>query len=415
MNREIVIVEGLRTPFAKMGTFLADVDAVELGRIAVQGLLAKTGLDPEEIDETIFGCVSQPADAANIARVIALRAGVPESKPAFTVHRNCASGLEAITTAADRILAGRGDVYLVGGTENMSRIPLFFKQGTANKFASVSRSKSRGDRIEKMLRFRPSDFAPEVGLKMGLTDPVSELNMGQTAEILAREFDISREAQDEFALRSHQLATRGESARAREIIPFYDPVGGEAHRGDNGVRNQQSLKALGKLRTVFERDTGTVTAGNASQITDGAVALLVMTREKAEKLGMKILGRLVDYRYVGCSPERMGLGPAHAIGRLAERNHLDPARADIIEINEAFAVQVLACLRVLEEDHGVALPLDRLNVNGGAIALGHPVGASGARLVLTALKEMNRREGNSCLVSLCIGGGQGGAAWFEKA
>ena len=413
MNREIVIVDGLRTPFSKMGTDLAGVDSVEMGRVAVQALLTKTGLDPDLVDETVFGCVSQPADSANIARVIALRAGIPECKPAFTVHRNCASGLEAITTAADRIIAGRGEIYVVGGTESMTRIPLLYKHDTAIKFGALARCKTFGQKLSQMAKFRPSDFAPVVGLKLGLSDPISEMNMGETAELLAREFDISRQEQDEFALRSHQLAEEGAEKRAEEITPFYNPKSGQPIRHDNGVREGQSMEALAKLRPVFERNTGTVTAGNASQITDGAAALLLMSRDKCNELGMKPLGKLVDYQYVGCSPARMGLGPAHAIAKMAERIGVIPAGADVIEINEAFSVQVLACLKMLKE-RGIEVPDDRLNVNGGAIALGHPVGASGARIALTALKELERKKGNSALVSLCIGGGQGGAAWLER-
>ena len=413
MNEEIVIIDGVRTPFSKMGTDLAGVDAVELGRIVVQSLLTKLGIDSELIDETIFGCVSQPAESANIARVIALRAGIPESKPAFTVHRNCASGLEAMTTAADRIIAGRGDVYLVGGTESMSRIPLLYKHSTARKFASLSRAKSLGQKLAQAKTFRPSDFSPVVGLRLGLTDPVSEMNMGETAELLAREYAIGRTEQDEFALRSHQLATDGSERRAEEITPFYESKKGVPVVIDNGVREGQTMEALAKLRPVFEKNTGTVTAGNASQITDGAVALLMMSREKADQLGLEPIGRLVDYQYTGCSPERMGLGPAYAISKMASRSERNPSEADLVEINEAFAVQVLACLKLLEE-MGIQLSLDRLNVNGGAIALGHPVGASGARIALTALKELKRRDAKSALVSLCIGGGQGGAAWLER-
>lgn len=413
MTKDIVIVDGTRTAFAKMATAYSGIDAVELGRLACHSLITKLGIDPEIIDETIIGCVSQPADSANIARVIALRSGVPESKPAFTVHRNCASGLEAITTAADRILTGRGEVYLVGGTESMTRIPLLYKHSTAIKFSALARCKTMGQKLSQIAKFRPADFAPVIGLKLGLSDPISEMNMGQTAELLAREYDISRQQQDEFALRSHQLATSAKDKLAEEISPFHNGHSGEAFRDDNGVRESQTMEALAKLRPVFERNTGTVTAGNASQITDGAVALLMTTAEKADQLGLNPIGKLVDYQYTGCSPERMGLGPAHAITQMAKRNNINPESADLVEINEAFAVQVLSCLELLKQQ-GHSLDLDKVNVNGGAIALGHPVGASGARIALTALKELKRRNAKSALVSLCIGGGQGGAAWLES-
>lgn len=410
----LVIVDGVRTPFLKMGTDFSSLDATEQGRVAVQTLLTRTGIDPAVIDETIIGCVSQPADAANIARVIALRAGIPESVPAMTVHRNCASGMEALTVAAERVASGRGEIFVVGGTENMTHIPLLFSAVAAAKFSALSRMKSAGGRAAAALNFRPTDFAPVIGLKLGLTDPVSNLNMGETAEVLAREFAISREEQDRFALASHVKATVARRFIQEEIAPVYLP-GGTVVDTDNGIRETQSMEALARLRPVFERRTGTVTAGNSSQITDGAVAMLVMTESKAESLGLEPLGRLVDYAYTGCDPKRMGLGPAFAIRELFERTGLRPADADVVEVNEAFAAQVLAVEKLLESPDfdGLSIPKKNLNPNGGAIALGHPVGATGARLILTTLRELKRRGGKRGLVSLCIGGGQGGAVWLE--
>ncbi|MDF1738891.1 MAG: thiolase family protein [Verrucomicrobiales bacterium] len=413
-KKSLVIVDGVRTPFLKMGTDLASLDATEQGKVVVQTLLGRVGIDPALIDETVFGCVSQPADAANIARVIALRAGIPESVPAVTVHRNCGSGLEALTVAAERIAAGRGEIFIVGGTENMSRIPLFFSAVAAAKFNALSRMKSAGGRVAAALKFNPSDFAPVIGLKLGLTDPVSGMNMGETAELLARDFEISRDDQDYFALESHRKAAAAREHFKEEICPVYLP-GGTFAEADNGIREAQSMEALGKLNPVFERGTGTVTAGNSSQITDGAVAMLVMTEERAEKLGLTPLGRLVDFAYSGCDPKRMGLGPAFAIRNLHERTGLRPHDAAVVEVNEAFAAQVIAVEKLLKTPafDGLELPQGRLNPNGGAIALGHPVGATGARLVLTTLLELKRRKEKSGLVSLCIGGGQGAAAWLE--
>jgi acetyl-CoA C-acetyltransferase/acetyl-CoA acyltransferase len=415
-DKTLVVIDGVRTPFLKMGSGFGAIDATEQGRVVVQTLLLRTGIDPAIVDELIFGCVSQPADAANPARVIALRAGLPEHVPAMTVHRNCASGLEALTAAADRLAAGRGEVFIVGGTENMTRIPLFFSLVAAAKFAALSRAKSAGGKAVAAFGFRPADFAPVVGLKLGLTDPVSGLNMGETAELLAREFDISREAQDEFALQSHLKAAAARDALAREIVPVYLPgaKSGFADR-DNGIREGQTREALARLAPVFEKTTGTVTAGNSSQISDGAVALLVMSESRAGSLGLAPLGRLVDYAWSGCDPKRMGLGPAFAIRDLHERTGLRPEDADLVEINEAFAAQVLAVMKLLKTApfDGLALPGDRLNPQGGAIALGHPVGATGARLVLSALKQLKAGGGKRALVSLCIGGGQGGAAWLE--
>jgi len=410
-SRNLVLVDGVRTPFARLGTTLAHADAVELGRIAVSRLLGRTGIDPGIVSEVILGCVAQPMDAANIARVVALRAGIPEEVPAMTVQRNCASGLEALTTAAERAACGRGDVFVVGGTESMTRIPLLFHAAAAAKFASLQRSKTGGDRLRAALRFRPADFAPVVGLRLGLTDPVVGLNMGDTAELLAREHGITREAQDEYALASHLRAAIAAPFLAGEIVPVYRD--GTVVDTDNGVRPEQTLEALRRLNPVFDRRTGTVTAGNSSQVTDGAVALLVMTEERAERLGLEPMARLVDFAWAGCDPRRMGLGPTVALRKLADRTGVKPADVDVVEINEAFAAQVLAVGRTLAE---AGLPVEpaRLNPNGGAIALGHPVGASGARLVLTAARHLRRTGGRRALVSLCIGGGQGGAALLER-
>ncbi|MCB1087604.1 MAG: thiolase family protein [Verrucomicrobiae bacterium] len=415
----LVIIDGIRTPFAKMGTTLASADAVELGRIAVTALLARTGFDPEQVDETIFGCVSQPFDAANIARVIALRAGIPKSKPAMTVHRNCASSLESLTTAAERAAAGHGEVFIVGGTESMSRVPLLFSAAAVAKFAALARAKTWGGKAAAALRFRPGDFAPIAGLRQGLHDPVANLNMGETAEVLAREFGISRSEQDAFALASHQRAAAARDLLREEMCPAYlSGVKGGFVMDDNGVRANQTMEALAKLPAVFERNTGTVTAGNSSQITDGAVAMLVMAEAKAESLGLTPLGRLVDHAYAGCDPARMGLGPAYAIRKLAVRCGLKPSDADVIEINEAFAVQVLAVGQLSRTPDfaaaGLEIPMEKVNPNGGAIALGHPVGSSGGRIVLTALKHLQRTGGKRALCTLCIGGGQGGAVWVER-
>lgn len=428
MNSPLYIVDGVRTPFCKMGSALANADAVELGRTATAAVLARTGLDPAEIDEVIFGCVGQPADAANASRVIALRAGIPDHVPAITVHRNCASGFEALTQAAEKVAAGRGDIFLVGGTESMSRYPLLYNERATRKYGNLAKARTAAQKLGGMLKFRPADFAPRVTLQLGLTDPVCGVNMGQTAETLARDWHLSREMQDQFALQSHQRAAAARSKLAEEMWPVY-PRGGKkpaAVVDDNGVRDTQTMEALAKLRPVFEKRGGTVTAGNASQITDGAVALLVMSEAGLRKTGLKPMGRLIDYAYAGCEPQRMGLGPVYAIAKAERRCGLGLKDAELIEINEAFAAQVLACRAAAEStefarkhlgrDSALGeIPAEKLNVNGGGIALGHPVGATGARLVLTALKELHRRHARRALVSLCVGGGQGGALWLEAA
>lgn len=428
MKERLVIVDGVRTPFCKMGSELAALGADELGRIAVNALLTRTGLDPALVDEVIFGCVAQPPDAMNIARVIALRAGIPKSVPAITVHRNCASGCEAVTQAQEKILAGRGSVFIVGGTESMSNIPLLFKQTAAEKFSRVVRAKSFGQKLKAFAAFRLKDFQPRIGLQLGLTDPVCGLNMGETAELLAREFGITRDEQDAFALQSHQRAIAAREKFAEEICPVFPNANLKTEKPitqDNGPRESQSLDALAKLKPVFDRKTGSVTAGNSSQITDGAVALLVMSESRAAGLGFAPLGILVDYAYAGCDPSRMGLGPLFAIAKIETQTGLKISDADLIELNEAFAAQTLAVLKgaksekfardILHRQGSLGeIPVEKLNVNGGAIALGHPVGATGARLVLTSLKELQRRKAKRALVTLCVGGGQGAALWLER-
>lgn len=413
MSDRLVIIDGVRTPFCKAGTDLAEFAADDLGKLVADSLLTRLGIDPGALDEVIFGCVCQPTDAANIARIIALRAGIPNTVPAVTVHRNCASGFEAITTAHERMASGQGSLFLVGGVDSMSHVPLLYQESAAPKFAAMAKAKSPQAKMAAMAAFRPEDFTPRVGLKLGLTDPFCGLNMGETAEVLARELGISREAQDEYALGSHQKAVAARIRLAEEISPVYPlhPNGGPVLR-DNGPREGQSREALTKLQPVFD-PYGSVTAGNSSQITDGAVALLVASESRARELGLEPLGVLSGYAYAGCDPSRMGLGPVYAIEKLESRIGRKPADADVVEINEAFAAQVLAVLKLLRE-RDRAVPEERLNVNGGAIALGHPVGASGARLVLTALKELQHRQGRQALVSLCVGGGQGGALWLER-
>lgn len=426
MKNRLVIVDGIRTPFCKMGSELAALAADELGRIAVNALLTRTGIDPEQIDEVIFGCVAQPPDAANVARVIALRAGIPESVPAITVQRNCASGCEAITQAQEKMFAGRGSVFVVGGVESMSNIPLLFKSTTAEKFSQLARAKTFGQRLQALAAFRVKDFHPRIGLQLGLTDPVCGLNMGETAELLAREFNITREEQDTFALRSHQCAVAAQERLAEEICPVFPGTDlKSAIIQDNGPRKNQTPVALAKLKPVFDRKNGSVTAGNSSQITDGAVALLVMTEQRAEELGFTPLGVLAGYAYAGCDPARMGLGPLFAITRAEAQMGLKISDADLIELNEAFAAQVLAVLKGATSEKFARnflrrvnppgeIRLEKLNVNGGAIALGHPVGATGARLALTSLKELQRRKLKRALVTLCVGGGQGAALWLER-
>ena len=422
----IAIIDGIRTPFCKMGTAFNNLGAQELGRIATRELIERSGFDVKNIDEVIFGCVGQPADAANIARVIALLAGIPKTAPAYTVHRNCASGIEAVVSAALKIYAGEGRCILTGGTESMSNIPFFLSKEYQEILMGISRAKTPLEQLGGFLKIRPHHFLqPKIGLQLGLTDPVCSLNMGQTAEVLAKEFGLTRRDQDEFALQSHLKAVAAKAILREEIVPVIPgPKFKEAVLDDNGPREGQTMEALAKLKAVFERAGGTVTAGNASQITDGACALLVMSESRAKELGLKPLGYLRSFAYAGVEPARMGIGPAHAIPKALKKAGLKLSDMQAIEINEAFAAQVLACLRALASDkftkefgyEGYTGAIDpaKLNINGGSIALGHPVGTTGARLILTMLKHLNRKNLNLGLVSLCIGGGQGAAVILER-
>lgn len=422
----MAIVAGVRTPFAKSFGALTPVSADELGRHAVQAVLERSGLSADAIDEVIFGNVACPADATNISRVIALRAGIPQDRIAHTVQRNCASGMESIMTAWQAILTGRSEVIVAGGTESMTNVPFLCDPRLKNLLVAAGQQKSLWGKLKAFASFRPSFLKPIPALQVGLTDPVCGLNMGQTAEVLARDFAISRTDQDQFALESHQKTTAAWSRcfYKGETSPVDIPGQSEPLAKDVGPRENQTLAALAKLNPLFEPKDGTVTAGNSCGLTDGAAALVVMSASKARSMGLKPLGYLRDYAIAGCDPRRMGLGPVFAVNRLLHRHGLAMQDFDLFEINEAFAAQVLACQSAFASPRFGAehlgrgsaigeIPREKLNVNGGAIALGHPVGTSGTRLVLTLLRALREKGLRRGLASLCIGGGQGYAAWVE--
>jgi acetyl-CoA C-acetyltransferase/acetyl-CoA acyltransferase len=411
------IVEGFRTPFCKFGSILSDEPPIHFGISTAKAIFSTLDLDPTSVDETIYGCCNQPITSlANVARTISVRSGVPESVPAVTVHRNCASGFEAITCACNRAAAKKGDVFLVGGVESMSQAPFAFSYDAVKKFTALSRSKTLVQKLKNAFNFRPSDFKPQISLKLGLVDSLCSMGMGQTAELLAREYGITRKEQDQFAENSHfkALAAKACGAFDKEISPFYltnddcirSPKA-KAITEDNGVRDDALIDKLSRLKPVFDRN-GTVTAGNASQVTDGGASMVLMTKKGLEKTGCTPIAQIVDYAYTGCDPKRMGLGPTHAITKLFEQSSKTIEDMDLIEINEAFAAQVLACLRQLD------IPEERINANGGAIALGHPLAASGIRLVLSVAKNLRHKKLKNGLASLCVGGGQGGAIWIKS-
>ena len=416
---DIAILEGVRTPFAKAYGPLASVSAQELGRIATTAVLQRAEVRPEQVDQVVFGNVAMPPDAANIARVIALLSGIPRDRIAHSVQRNCASGMEALTTAAQLIQLGEARTLIAGGVESMSRIPLFYNAEATDLYLRLGKAKNWRQRLGTLLRFRPRHFKPVIGVQLGLTDPVCGLIMGDTAENLVRDFSLSRQEQDLYALESHRRAAEAQKrgALAEEIVPV------QTVREDIGPRKDQSLEALARLKPFFQKD-GTVTVGNSCPITDGAAALLVMPGEAVRAEGRRPLGYLRGYAYAGCDPARMGLGPVFATSKLLQKTGLSLNDFDLIEMNEAFAAVILgnekafASPQFAREQLGRDTALGeidrgRLNVNGGAIALGHPVGATGTRLVLTLLKELRRRNLRRGLATLCVGGGQGAALVVE--
>lgn len=425
---DVVLVDGLRTPYVKSGDAFNAVTAQELGRIVVSELIAKTNFDPGLIDEVIIGNISQPPEAANIARVIALNSHIPKHVPAFTVQRNCASGMEAIAQGYSKIRLGLAKTVMTGGVESMSNIPLLFPKTFSDFFMNVMKAKSLPARLKTFLQFRLSFLKPRIALAEGLTDPFCGLNMGQTAEVLAREWGISREEQDIFALQSHQKHTKAldEGKFLEEIVSVYvPPKYKKVITEDIGPRRNQTLEQLAKLKPFFDKKYGTVTVGNSCPVTDGAVAALVMKQDIAVQLGYAPLAVIRSFGFSGVDPKRMGIGPVVAAKIALERAHLTLKEIGLIEINEAFAAQVLSVFKasassIFAKEHwGDSEPLgdinpEIVNVNGGAIALGHPVGSSGARIVVTLAKEMKRRNVKYGLAMICIGGGQGGAMVLER-
>ena len=425
-RRGVVIVDGVRTPFCRSWGILEDVPADDLSRLTMAEAMARLDLDPATVDEVVVGNIAQPADTTTLARIAALRAGLPRQVPAFTVNRNCGSGIDAIVSAYHRIESGLADLVIAGGVESMSRIPFQLGNGFTRRVMRLQKARSGWSRLRRLSAFRMTDLKPFSALAVGLTDAISGLNMGETAEVLARRFHISREEQDTLALRSHQRAVAARQRLRAEIVPFYPPPGIEPVNDDIGPRDDQTMEKLARLKPVFDRQYGTVTAGNSCMITDGAAALIIASEERARALGLPYLGRIRAYGFAGCDPAQMGLGPVYATRVALRRAGLGLNEVQLIEINEAFAAQVLAVRQAFasrefaRDELGLDEPLgeidpDITNVNGGAIALGHPVGCSGARLALTLLKEMARRDLTLGLATLCIGGGQGAALLLERA
>jgi acetyl-CoA C-acetyltransferase len=427
----VYVVDGARTPFLKSknrpGPFAASDLAVQAGR----ALLVRQKFAPQDLDEVILGCAAPSVDEVNIGRVAALRMGCGEKVPGWTVMRNCASGMQALDSGVNNILAGRSHLVLAGGVDALSRAPLLYNDKAVDWFSDMAAAKTGGQRAALFARLPFKQFlAPVIGIMKGLTDPMVGLLMGQTAENLAHRFGITREQMDAYSVRSHQRVARAQDegplkSGGGEVEALFDAKG-NAYALDDGVRRDASLEGLAKLRPFFDRKYGNVTPGNSSQITDGAAWLILASEEAVRRHGLAPIGRIVDSQWAGLDPAQMGLGPVHAATPILKRHGLGLSDLDYWEINEAFAAQVLGCLaawqdaQYCKEQLGLdgamgALDEERLNVDGGAVALGHPVGASGARIVLHMLKLLKRKNAKRGMASICIGGGLGGAMLLEAA
>ena len=424
-ERPVYLVDGARTPFLKALSGPGFFSGLDLTIAAGRALLQRQPFAATDIEQVIMGCVMPGIEESNIARLAALRLGCGDATPAFTVQRNCASGMQAADCALRAIQRGDNDLILVGGVEAMSQAPLHLPREMVVWLGQWNSGRTLVDRLRQLGRLRPQFFRPVVALLRGLTDPVVGLSMGQTAEIIARRFSITRVQMDEFSAASHHRAlTAQQEGHFSEIVPLYDDAG-NFFAQDTGVRSDSTVERLARLRPAFDREFGTVTAGNSSQISDGA-AMLVMASEAAlSRWNLTPLARLVDVQWGALDPREMGLGPVFATTTLLTRQKLALRNIDYWEINEAFAAQVLACLAAWRDPNyckqqfgsdaitGDIAP-ERLNVDGGAIAIGHPVGATSARLLLHLAHVLQRQQGKRGVATLCIGGGQGGAALLVR-
>jgi len=423
MGRRVAIVEGCRTPFAKSGTDFKRLSAVDLGKVAVKELISRTNLDVDEIDHLVYGTVVQSVQEPNIAREVGLGSGIPPTVPAFTVGRACASSNQAITSAAEQIALGMADVVIAGGAESLTDIPILFSDEMRDALVAASKARSLGERLKAFGRIRPVHLKP---MTPAIAEPTTGLTMGQSAERMAQQNGIGREEQDRWALRSHRLAAAAtEDGRlTREIAPVY--LDGIAVTRDNGIRADTSLEKLATLRPAFDRQYGTVTAGNASPLTDGGSAVLLMSEEKARALGYTPLGYIRSYAYASLDPgDQLLQGPVFAAPVALDRAGLTMKDIDLLDMHEAFAAQVLSNMQwfesreIAEKRLGRAQPIglpdeERINVLGGSIAIGHPFGATGGRITISLLNELKRRDQRFGMLTVCAAGAMGFAMVVER-
>ncbi len=426
MAPRVAVVRGLRTPFAKSGTHFAHLSALDLGKIVVAELIERTGINPNTVQEVVFGNVIPSVKAANIAREIILGTGLPRKIPGYTVSKACASANQAITSAADLIFRGYADTVIAGGSESLSDIPILFSKKFSDALVTASKQKSIGGKVGAFRKVRPRDLAPDAP---AIAESTTGLSMGESAEKMAKENHISREAQDRFALQSHQRAALATSSgRFKEEVmtvvvpPSFDAI----VETDNLIRGDSTLDALSKLRPVFDRQYGTITAGNSSPLTDGAAAVLLMSEEKAKAEGFKPIGYVKAYAFAATDPfDQLLQGPVFALPLALERAQISLKDIGVIEMHEAFAAQVLSNIqwlgskKIAQERLGRNEPIgeidpEKINRTGGSIALGHPFGATGARIVTTVCNELQRTSEQYALVTVCAAGGMGAAMVLER-
>lgn len=422
----VAIVDGCRTPFVKAGTDFQGMDVVDLASVAAAELIARCGIDPEEVDMSVFGCVIPALHAPNLGREVVFRTSLPMDVPGTTVNLACASSNRAITFGAEAILTGEAEVVLAGGAESLSNVPIQFSRKASRVFMELNKAKSLPQRVSVLGKLRPADLAP---VAPAIAEYTTGLTMGESAEKMAKENDISRRAQDEIALMSHQraAAAHADGRFAGQIAPaFPPPAYDRAVTADNGVRADSTLEALAKLKPVFDRHYGTLTAGNSSPLTDGGSAVLLMSEEKARALGYTPLGYIRSYAFTALNPgDQLLQGPAYAAPAALDAAGLTLADVDLVEMHEAFAAQILSNLKAFnskkfaEQELGRSAPLgavdfERFNVGGGSIAIGHPFGATGARVTTQLLNELKRRGGNIGLITVCAAGGTGFSMVVER-
>ena len=422
-QKKVFVIEGLRSPFAKVGKELASLHPAVLATHNIREFFHKMEFHGNEVEEVILGNSFTLPDSSNIARVAVLQAGLPKEISATTTLRNCASSMESFVTGLAKIQAGLYNSVIAGGVESMSYAPLIFRKNFTEIVQQLILSKSLKQKLKALFSIKLMDLKPRFSLQEGLIDPFTGYSMGETAELLAREFNISREEQDEFAISSHKKAREGEKNLQKEIFPIFTKT--QVIHKDKGPKALSKTR-LSKMKPYFDKKYGTVTIANSCPLNDGSSLLLLMSEDKTNTLGLKPLASVLSSCFTGLEPERMGLGPVYASAIALKQAGLRLKDIGLIEINEAFSAQVLACLKAFsskkfcEEKLGSSSALgevypEKLNVNGGAVAIGHPISATGTRLILTLAKEMKRRNVQFGLATLCIGGGQGGAVILENA